>query len=243
MVDENADIIKGMKIIKGMIQNLIHSKQMSSMRISGTEFNWITYFLQIREGADPPLILVDHVRGFENALARGLTRRISFEFKDKLGVLCRFQTVVRESGSRGIWLEFPQAIQRIEGRKYFRIEAPVDSVITFSLPNGDHEAASVQNLSAGGIAIRFSREWVIRVGDELKQIRVDIPGRDREAAVKFEVRNGVVKRVQKIGGGKALVGIEFKEISENTRKQIIACVLKIQRIALRRLGHSREEEG
>ena len=236
MPDKNAEIIRGIKIIKNMIQNLIDSKQMSSMRILGTEFNWITYFLQIREGTDLPLILVDHVRGFETALARSLTRKISFEFKDNLDVPCRFETIVRESGSGGIWLEFPQAIQRIEGRKYFRVEAPVGSVITFSLPNGDNEAAGVQNLSAGGIAIKFRKEWVIRVGDELKHIRVNIPGRDREAAVQFEIPEAVVKRVQKMGGGKALVGIEFKEISENTRKQIIACVLKIQRVGLRRLG-------
>jgi c-di-GMP-binding flagellar brake protein YcgR len=236
MADENAEIIRGMKIIKHMIQNLIDSKQTSSMRIPGTQFNWITYFLQIREDENLPLILVDHVKGFEVALARGLTRKISFEFKDKLGVPCRFETIVTESGPGGIWLEFPQAIQRIERRKYFRIEAPIDSVITFSLPNGDNAAASVQNLGAGGIAIRFSKEGVIRVGDELKQIRLKIPGGDREAAVKFEIPDAVVKRVEKMEGGKALVAIEFKEISENSRKKIIACVLKIQRVGLRRLG-------
>ena len=117
MADENAEIIEGMKIIKGMIQELIDSKQMSSMRIPQTEFDWITYFLQIREGADSSLIRVDHVKGFEIALARGLTRKISFEFKDKLGVPCRFETTARESGSGGIWLEFPQAIRRIERKR------------------------------------------------------------------------------------------------------------------------------
>jgi len=67
-----------------MIQDLIDSKKMSSMRIPGTEFDWITYFLLIKESAGLPLILVDHVKGFEIALARGLNRKISFEFKDKL---------------------------------------------------------------------------------------------------------------------------------------------------------------
>ncbi len=65
-------------------------------------------------------------------------------------------------------------------------------------------------------------------------IRIKIPAEKK--TYELEIAKGTVRRVQKREDDRIMIGIEFTEISERVRKDIIAYIFERQRSVIRKIG-------
>ncbi len=163
------------KAIREIIREAIGSRTVCKVSFAETENGWITSFLDIRETAASPQILIDKAKGFEAALSRNPNGELSLEFRDKDQIPCFFKSRAMETNALGILIELPAEMQRIQRREYFRVEAPMGAKITFLGPSGKKEGAVLADLGGGGAAFLISKESRLDVEHVLENVWIYIP--------------------------------------------------------------------
>ncbi len=233
--DQENEKIHDAKSIFDNILYLIESRIPLKMEFPRSHFMWTTFLLEIKKTGQESFLLIDHVKQFEKALATRPDGEISLEFREKSGVPCVFRTKVIKSTPEGIWAEFPNMIHRVQKRQNFRIEPPLGSEIIFQQEMGEQGSATLQNLSAGGAAFFIKKSLNLSPGDVLHEVELKIPAGDE--GLVFGIPEATVRRIEKeYDYGKSLIGIEFTDIPDQTRNDILAYVLRTQREWIRKIG-------
>jgi len=131
----------------------------------------------------------------------------------------------------------PRVIYRIQGRQYFRIEAPLGTEITFlAEASTERRKVKVKNDSAGGVAFFMENVWKLNVGDGVTDIHLNVP--EDEGVIRFQIPKAAIRRIESesSSGGNDLCAIEFIEIPGQTRNDIFSHVLRQQRGGIQRIG-------
>jgi c-di-GMP-binding flagellar brake protein YcgR len=234
MADEAYQDITDRRSLLEIFQELIDVRTVITMEYPGTQYNWITFILEIRHG-NIPCLLVDRVRGFRTALERNPQREIFFEFKDRNRVPFAFKTDVIEFREQGIVVRMPTLVQRNQRRKYFRVETPPGAEVRFVDVLGEEDAGVLMNLGGGGIAFLLKKQPALSPGLSLNGLRLEIP--DGKKTFSFRLPEVMVKRIEKWDFDKVLVALEFIEMPEGIRKDVIGYVFERQRSIIRKIGH------
>ncbi len=235
MAEQVYQAITEPKAILGILEDLMESRVICTMEYPGTQYNWITYLLAMPENQSLRCLLVDRVRGFRNALERNPNRELFFEFKDRERVPFTFKTDVIEIRAQGILVEMPTLLQRNQRRRYFRVETPPATEMSFRNLEGKTEAGTVINLSGGGAAFLLKVKPSLPVGHVLENVCLNIPQEKKNFA--FQIPGATIRRIEKYDYNKFLVAIEFTKIPEGIRKDVIAYVFERQRSIIRKIGH------
>jgi c-di-GMP-binding flagellar brake protein YcgR len=217
------------------VRYLIESRIPLQMEFPRSRFIWTTFILEIKDTDHESFLLIDNVKEFETGLASRPDAEIFMEFREKSGVPCLFRTRVIKCTPEGIWAEIPRLIQRIQKRQDFRIETPLGAEISFRRPAGKRESGRLQNISAGGAAFAIRRELDLTLGDVFQEVELKIPAGDRP--VVFHIPEATVRRIHKdYFDEKSLIAIEFTDLIDPIRKDILAYVLRTQRESIRKIG-------
>ncbi len=233
--DQDNEKVQDARSIFNNILYLLESRTPLKMEFPRTRFMWTTFLLEIKKTGPESFLLIDQVKQFENALATRPDGEISVEFRERSGVPCVFRTKVIKCTPEGIWAEFPQMIHRVQKRQNFRIDPPLGSEILFQQEMGERGSATLQNLSAGGAAFLVKKGFNLSPGDVLRNVELKIPAGDE--GLVFSVPEATVRRIEKeFDYGKSLIGIEFTSIPDQTRNDLLAYVLRIQRDWIRKIG-------
>jgi len=233
--DHDNEKIHDTKSILNSILYLIESRIPLQMEFPRSHFMWITFLLEMKKTGQASFLLIDHVKQFEDALATRPDGEISLEFREKSGVPCIFHTKVLKCTPEGIWAEFPDVIHRVQKRQNFRIEPPLGSEIIFQQEMGVRGSATLQNLSAGGAAFFVKKGFNLSPGDVLHGVELKISAGDE--GLVFVIPEATVRRIGKeYDYRKSLIGIEFTNISDQTRNDILAYILRAQREWIRKIG-------
>ena len=122
-MDSSAEIIRGPNV-KETLQSLIGSGQICKLEISRTPYSWLTAVSEIEEGGRGVLLLVDPIRDFEIALSTSRRQDVLVEYLEGDGVPYSFLSRVSQVDPRGIWVKFPERIQRDQKRKFLPPASP-----------------------------------------------------------------------------------------------------------------------
>ena len=237
MTEQYTEFIAEDESIIATLQGLIDARIVCTIEIPSTKNSWITVLMDIIRVNDSHYLLIDRVAGFESIFSKIPDLEVSLEFMDKEGVPCRFNCKVIACRPGDILSELPRVIYRSQKRQYFRIEALLGTEITFRIGSSKEiEKAKVKDYSGGGVAFVIEKELKFGVGDLLNDIHLNIPeGTER---VHFQIPQAVVRRIEErssYAAGNTLGAIEFTEISNETRKNIISHILRQQRIMIKRI--------
>jgi c-di-GMP-binding flagellar brake protein YcgR len=237
MAEQFSEIIAGEKEVVDTLHSVIESRIVCKMGIPRTDQSWNTVLLEVRNVRNAYHLLIDSVRGFEAVLSKSPDKEVSLEFKDQVGVPCRFNTRIIACNPKAILAGIPETISRIQRRKYFRIEAPLGTEITFlDGSSTERKKAEVKDYSAGGVAFLPEKDLNFKVGDSLTDIHLSILEGGKR--VRFRIPKAAVRRVELESSltGKPLCAIEFTEIPGETRNGITSHVFRQQRMIMQRIG-------
>ena len=232
-MDSSVEIIRGPKV-KETLQNLVLSGQICKMEISRTPYSWLTSLSEIKEDGEGILLLVDRIPDFEKALSASRRQEVLVEYLENDGVPWSFLSRVFQVDTQGIWVEFPEKIQRDQKRKFFRLRAPSGTEIFFPGGAGKEEKGTVKDYSLGGVAFFINKEVSLKPGDQLQNLRLCIPeGRE---VLKVPVSLAVVIRAEPdFFQGQTFCAMEFLEFPESIKKEFNRHIFEKQRNLLHRV--------
>ncbi|MBM4340025.1 MAG: PilZ domain-containing protein [Deltaproteobacteria bacterium] len=232
-MDQSSEPIDGNRMLE-MIQGWIDSRKLCKMAIPNTDYAWITMILGIETTGPSPTLMVDQVKGIEGLLSRYVKNGLHFDFLEKDGILCWFETRLIRSWPRTLQTELPEYIYRMQRRKYVRIGARSGTEVLFQKNNGTMVSANVKDYGLGGISFFTPPFFNLNVDELVSEIELRIP--HEKGLDHFRIPLSRVKRFEKTGEGLGICVMEFVELPETEKEQLWHYIFKEQRSLLRRTG-------
>lgn len=232
-MDESPERIDGDRMME-MLQGWIDSRRLCKMAIPDTDYAWITVILGIETRGPSLSLTVDKVKETEKVLSRYEKNGLLFEFLEKDGVLCWFKTRLIRSHPGTLQTELPEAIFRMQRRKYVRIGARLGTEVLFQRSNGRMVSAKVRDYGLGGISFFTPPFFNLSMDELIGEIELRIP--HEEKWNRFHISLARVKRLEKMGSGGGICALEFVEIPETEKEQLWHYIFKEQRLLLRKTG-------
>jgi c-di-GMP-binding flagellar brake protein YcgR len=232
-MDSSAEIIHGPKV-KETLQNLILSGQRCKMEISRTPHCWLTLPSRMKEDEKGILLLVDRFPDFEEIFSASHGEEILIEYLENDEVPCRFLSRISKLDFRGVWVEIPEKIQRIQKRKFFRLRAPVATALFGRGHVVMVHNATVKDYSLGGVAFLTSKEANLEPGDRIENLRLCIPEGRGVLEVSIPLA-AVIRAKPNFSQGQTFYALEFLEFPEVYKKKFARHIFEKQRNLLRRV--------
>jgi c-di-GMP-binding flagellar brake protein YcgR len=232
-MDSPAEIIRGPEV-KEALENLILSGQTCKMEISRTPHCWLTLPSRMKEDDKGILLLVDRFRDFEKIFSGFHGEEILVEYLENDEVPCRFLSRISQVDFRGVWVEIPEKIQRIQKRKFFRLRAPVGTELFFPGNEGQEEKGTVRDYSLGGVAFLTSKEANLKPGDRIENLRLCIPEGMGILEVSIPLA-AVIRAKPNFSQGQTFYALEFLEFPEAIKKEFTRHIFRKQRNLLHRV--------
>jgi c-di-GMP-binding flagellar brake protein YcgR len=228
-----AEIIKGEGLTK-MLREWIRSKRVCKMEIPDTEYGWFTLLLGMGGEKDSPLLAIDHIAGFEKALAGAKTREVLIEFLERDGVRCSFTARILGCLPDQIHATLPEAIQRLQRRASFRMEALSGTEISFHVDPKREERGKVKDYSLGGLSFLVERDLPFGVGDRITGIDLQLPG-SRGTRI-LRIPQTVIRRIETDPQGRRVCALEFLELAKKTRDELWTHLIETQRKVIAKMN-------
>lgn len=232
-MDQEPERIDSHRMLE-MLQEWIHSRRLCKMDIPRTPYVWITMILGIERGETTPFLIVDQVKGGEKVIAHYQSHGLRFEFLEKDGVLCWFETRAIQSRSSSILTELPEAIFRLQRRRYVRVSARSGTEIFFQRRNGSIVNAKVKDYGLGGVSFFISPMTHLDIDELVFEAHLKIPCENRWN--QFCIPISKVIRLEKKEEGGGLCVLEFIEIPDTEKEQMWHSIFQEQRFQLRKTG-------
>ncbi len=234
-MQEPIEVIGGERLVQ-MLLSWISSRQVCEMKIPHTAYGWITLLLGLQPMGRSLALLVDRMKGIERFMMPYDDLELRFELKEQDGVPYWFETRLIEYGPELVWAEVPEAIHRMQRRRFFRIKARSGTEIILPFLPGSEKRTRVNDYGMGGVAFLIDPSTCLRVGDQINGIDLRVP--ETEGQVSFRVIRSVVRRIERGFPKLGICAIEFLEMPETTRDQLGRHVFREERRFLGRLKKS-----
>lgn len=229
------DKIQGNRM-RRILRQLREDRIPLSMRVLGQEYERLTIVIDLATDNGDPRFLVDRPGGFEAALENSDKKMVLFEFVGKDRVPYLFKTTSAGFAREGVWMRFPEGIDRIQRRNHFRIPPPVGTRVLVSY-TGLALEASVINISLGGALIRQNdrakTKLQLALNDTLPRIKLMC--QEKSLNMAMEIKKSVVRRVEKDSStGKSRYALQFLDMGVKEKSLLEDWILRCQREFLRK---------
>lgn len=231
-MDESSERIDGDRMME-MLQGWIDSRRLCKMGIPDTDYVWITVIVGIEKAGLFQYLMVDKVKGTEKIITRYQGCGLRFEFLEKEGVSCCFETRVVRSLPQTLQVELPESIVRMQRRRYVRVVARSGTEIIFQRNNGNMVIANVKDYGLGGISFFTPPFFSLAMDEFIGEIDIRIPLED--GWNRFHITEARVKRLEK-SAGRGICVLEFLNIPDTEKERLWHCIFKEQRFLLRKTG-------
>lgn len=232
-MDQSPERIVGDRMVE-MLQGWIDSRRLCKMTIPKTDYAWITMILEIERTGPSPSLIVDKVKGTEKVVSHYEQNGLHFEFLEKDGVTCWFETRFIRIWPKTLQTELPEFLSRMQRRRYVRISARSGTEVFFQRDNGRRVSAMVKDYGLGGISFFTPPFFNLNMDEKISEIELNVP--HEGGWNRFRIPLSKVKRLEKISGGGGICVLEFVEISDTEKEKLWHYIFQEQRYLLRKTG-------
>ncbi len=230
---DNLDTITGEKILI-MMERLQRDGTILKMEILKMEYKGFTIITDIQKRHSS--FLIDYPGGPKEVIIGSTGRRVSIEFSGEDGMQYSFRSTIVGFEDENIVMSFPEAIERIQRRKFFRVAVPPGTLIILNTYNKRYDF-NVLNLSEGGALInqkaRFHDKGLLFVGGQLKNLY--IVNYEDNRNTRIGVKEAEIIRVEKNSEtNRYLYALQFINLGNKEKEDIRAFIYRCQRNALKR---------
>ncbi len=232
---EDTDRIYGKRRF-ALFDRLQKDRVVVKLTLLGKEYERLTIITGVSTENGTPYVIIDIPTGFRETFQDDKKKKVLFDFVGKDKILYSFRTVVGRINENDIWMEFPEFIERVQRRKFYRITPPIGTKIYFEVDSRKYEAGVV-NLSEGGVLItqseRFHKETKLSDGGYIKNINLIC----EEQRLRFQIgiKTGVIKRLLiNSNTSRYTYAIQFIGIEDREKNGLQDWIFRIQREFLRK---------
>ena len=173
--------IKGQDIAK-LLEKLKKDQTVLKIQIEEKDFGSRTTILGFGKTGGDSFFQIDSPAGFSNGVSGMKKWLLLFEFSGKDKVPHSFQTSGGKMVEGKIWIQFPNVIERIQRRLYFRLDAPLGTRL--QVLKDDHKLILiVLNVSQRGLRVLHEEhvrpDPILQKGEILKNARLFLPAGEK----------------------------------------------------------------
>ena len=232
---ENSDRISGKRIYQ-LFDQIEKDRTSIKLVLLGKDYERLTIVTGIKNEKGVPYLLIDYPIGFRETVQDFDGGKIIFEFIGGDNIPYSFKTAMHKISGEDIWVRFPESIERIQRRKYFRIAPPLGTKIIFTLNNREYET-NVVNLSHGGALVnqkeKSHKDSDFYVDEYIKNI--DLVNREKNGKIKIGIKKTVIIRIFKSSEtGKYNYALRFMDMEKKEEDKLDKYMYECQRAVLKK---------
>lgn len=234
----NIESIQG-KTRFAVLEQLKKNKTLIQLRLLGGEYERLTVITDIRIIKNTSFFIIDYPEGFKEAVTYLDAWKFQFEFKGEDKLPYTFKTSGGQILEDGVWLEFPEIIERKQKRKHFRIDVPPGTKIHLKVGSIKREI-DVINVSLGGILavlVRLKKEdkkkAILKAGKTLKHIQLEFPSTEEERRVYIK-KARVIRTEKNPQTNRYQYAIQFTGIEKDEENALTQHIYHLQREFLKK---------
>ncbi|MFH0844129.1 MAG: PilZ domain-containing protein [Pseudomonadota bacterium] len=225
-----------------VLEQLKKDRTALQFSVLGKNYERLTLVTGLKDGNDGPYVLLLCPVGFTEMITDFAGAAVKVEFVGKDKIQYAFRSHIRMVSDEDLCIEFPEFIERIQRRRYFRIAPPIGTKVVFT-KDGEPLEASVINLSEGGSLLSLpasspKEEKVARrvtQGDYLRNLRLLCEG--KYSRVELTVRKALVKRAEKNSQtGRYILALQFADMEKRETNMLHEYIFRCQRELPERKG-------
>jgi c-di-GMP-binding flagellar brake protein YcgR len=225
--------------IASIFEELLHRKTLLKLILIDTDFEHLARVTALRNKENEPHFIIDTPEGFEEAAADIDTWHIRFEFTGKDHINYVFTTIGGQIADNQICIKMPGEVERNQRRKLFRIDAPAETKLCFSIHATRHELEVIDISLGGSLA-------ALILTDNPAKHKVPFPDiqalRDVELVFPEEmnrqpirIKTAQIKRVKKNPETTRYeMALEFNQMSKSDKRLLNDLIYRLQRQHLRK---------
>jgi hypothetical protein len=226
---DDIKILYGKDLLR-FFQDLKKNKTVIKINLLGHSYERLTMVIGVMSDGISSHFQIDYPKGFQEAIRRASSWKIRFEFKANDKLVYRFRTLGGYLFERNIFIPFPPHIERVQRRRYFRVEAPLGTQMI--IPQETRATFILLNISEGGALIRpgdeFSRRPLFQKGDFLRDIVIRYD-RDGEPST-ISLEKAIVQRLERdLLTRRHQYALRFMELGKDVRNNLKELIYFFQR--------------
>ena len=236
----DGDTVEG-KQSEGLFRQLMRANTLITMRVRGVEgYQRLTMITDIRKIKENHAFAIDPPAQFQEKVGGLPDWNILFKFTGPDKIEYSFATRGGQVEGKEIWIPFPDTIERIQRRKYFRIDTPPGSRINLMVKKAPR-LADILNISQGGllcVLVRLKKEIktdpILKIGDAFSDITLTCPN-EEEPDDTVPIRAAVVRRVETDPKHyRHRYALEFMDMTFSEKSDLTRIIYRLQREVLRK---------
>jgi hypothetical protein len=216
-----------------LFEQLERERVIIQMTLLGTDYERLIVIMGIRPNSQTSFFKIDYSIDFRAAVDGVDVWRMRFEYIGSDKALYRFETSGGEISKEGIWIRFPEYIERIQRRQFFRLEVPLDTRIHFILNSTEH-AMAVVDVSEEGALISLGKQSqgqsILYPDEYLMDLTLVFPGGEeikiKEALIKRAIKDSLSSRYR--------YSLQFTDIDKREQNRLRELIYQLQRTLLKK---------
>jgi c-di-GMP-binding flagellar brake protein YcgR len=204
-----------------------------------TDFEHLAMVTGLRRKESGPHFIIDTPQGFKAAAADIDIWHIRFEFIGKDNINYVFTTIGGQIAGNQIYIKLPEEMERKQRRKLFRINAPAETKLCFSIKDTRHELQVIDISLRGSLAALVQTDSHVQHKppfpdtQALKDVELVFPAGISRQPIK--IKTAQIKRLKKNPETTRYeMALEFNKINKSDQRLLNDLIYRLQRQSLRK---------
>lgn len=235
-----AEKIQGKKLFR-LMEQLERDKTMLSMRLVGQNYERLTMITRIPKDKNVSFFAIDPPRDFRSTVANLGTWEIHFNFNGPDHLEYIFTTFGGKFSDNEIQINFPDYIERLQRRRYFRLSVPTGTTLFFESGQVKREINLINISMRGTLGVlntfngKDQKKPIFKKEDYLKNIEIVFPADIENNERKLRVIKAIIRRAEhNPQKNMDLYAFEFVSIDKDQEKMLIEIIYNLQRLLLQK---------
>ncbi len=235
-----AEKIQGKKLIR-LMEQIQREKIMLSMRLVGQNYERLTMVTRIPKDKNASFFAIDPPRDFRNTVSKLGTWEIHFNFNGPDNLEYIFTTSGGKFYDNEIQINFPDYIERLQRRRYFRLSVPAGTKLFFESDQVQREINLINISMRGALGLlktfneKDQKKPIFKKDDYLKNIKIIFPYDTENNMREVNVNKTIIRRAEHDSQKNMdLYAFEFVSIDRDQERTLIQIIFNLQRLFLQR---------
>jgi c-di-GMP-binding flagellar brake protein YcgR len=225
--------------ITSIFEELRQRKTLLKLILADTDFEHLALVTGLRRKESGPHFIIDTPQGFKEAAADIDIWHIRFEFTGKDNIHYVFTTIGGQITGNQLYIKLPEEMERKQRRKLFRINAPAETKLCFSIEGTRHELQVIDISLGGSLAALVQTDSHVQPKPPfpdthpLKDVELIFPAEIFRQPIK--IKTAQIKRLKKNPETTRYeIALEFNQISKSDQRLLNDLIYRLQRQSLRK---------
>ena len=235
-----AEKIHGKKLIR-LLEQVQREKIMLSMRLVGQNYERLTMVTRLPKDEKASFFAIDPPRDFKSTITKLDTWEIHFNFTGPDNLEYIFTTSGGKFYENEIQINFPDYIERLQRRRYFRLSVPTGTKLLFESDQVQREINLINISMRGGLGLlktfneKDQKKPIFKKDDYLKNIKIIFPSDTEDNEREVSVNKSIIRRAEHDPQKNMdLCAFEFVNIDRDQEKSLIQIIFNLQRLFLQK---------